>query len=150
VNQKTILTDFSQNLANPLDILGLRNRETSMSQSGSSPLVDLWERWCGDGMICSVISRRGVVVMGRYVLHPRCGVSGVMSTFLSRRFVVILIRCELVASYFSYWTFLLLPEHFLFILVNSSMVVALLIKHGESMFLEEHITVDIKIIYNNH
>jgi hypothetical protein len=30
------------------------------------------------------------------------------------------------------------------------MVVALLIKHGESMFLEEQITVDIKIIYNNH
>jgi hypothetical protein len=103
----------------------------------------------GDGMICSVISRRGDVVMVRYVLHPRCGVSCVMSTFLSRRFVVVLIRCELVVSYFSYWTVLLLPEHFLFILVSSSMSVALLIKHGESMFLEEHITVDIKIIYNN-
>jgi hypothetical protein len=72
-----------------------------------------------------------------------------MSTFLSRRFVVVLIRCELVVSYFSYWTVLLLPEHFLFILVSSSMFDALLIKHGESMFLEEQITVDIKIIYNN-
>jgi hypothetical protein len=72
-----------------------------------------------------------------------------MSTFLSCRFVVVLIHCELVVSYFSYWTVLLLAEHFLFILVNSSMVVALLIKHGESMFLEKLITVDIIKIYNN-